>query len=92
MVRVLTVRGSTPSRPSAALATALTILFTSTGSRLPLRLSTCIVVGEAAACGMSATVVSRSWIIVTSVPPLAGAVRGSPPAATPEATGQNFGL
>ena len=93
MVRVLTVSGSTPSRPSAARATALTILFTSTGSRLPFRLRTLIVVEADAAGGISATVVSRSWIIVTSVRlPLAGVQRMPHELWTPLKTGHNFGV
>ena len=44
IVRVATRMGSTPIRPSAHRATALTILFTSTSSRSPFLFRTLIVV------------------------------------------------
>ena len=66
MVRVLTTMGSTPSRPSAALATALTILLRFTGSRVPLRLRTLIDVAAAVAGSVSSTATNRLSVIVTS--------------------------
>ena len=63
MVRVDTIMGSTPYRPSVALATALTILLTSTGSSVPLRLRTRMLVVTVEAAGVLCTALSRSCCI-----------------------------
>ena len=68
IVRVDTIIGSTPRSPSDARATALTILFTSTGSSMPLRFRTRMLVAASTVVVASSTAVRWSSVIAMCSP------------------------